>query len=279
MTVSCIIPAYNEGTRVASVIRAARGCAEVDEVIVVSDGSTDDTVEQAAAAGAHRVVVLPDNRGKGDAVMAGIAAARGEVLLLVDADLLGLRPEHLRRLLQPVLAGRAEMTVGTFSDDPRHARLAHLSGQRALRRSLLGPAQDLGGTGFGFEMALNGLARQVRARVLRVPLSGLDHQRKRQKYGTLKGFRKEMRSSVDILRQAHRVVLPAAASESWEEPPNRPASKPWPELPGSGFRPLLVVLGLGGLLQAAAELPDGPSYRRAHADHPLGAEDQQGDHE
>ncbi len=216
MKVSCIIPAYNEAARIPAVVAAARACPEVDEVIVVSDGSTDGTARRAAEAGADRVVTLPVNQGKGGAVAAAIPYARGEILLLLDADLCGLRPTHLRRLLAPVLAGRADMSVGLFTADPLHGMLPGFSGQRALHRRLLRHPEGLAGTGFGFELALDRIARRERARVVDVPLNGVTHTRKRKKYGTVQGFRQEMRASSDIVRQARRLVThrPAAIARA-----------------------------------------------------------------
>jgi glycosyltransferase involved in cell wall biosynthesis len=85
-TVSVIIPAHNEERTIAEI---ARACAEhtprLLEVIVVDDGSTDRTAEEAAAAGAD-VIRLERNQGKGIALQRGIDHARGELLLFIDAD-------------------------------------------------------------------------------------------------------------------------------------------------------------------------------------------------
>ncbi|HEV8338703.1 MAG TPA: PIG-L family deacetylase [bacterium] len=203
MSVSCIIPAYNEAARIRRVITAARACEQVDEVVVVSDGSTDDTVAAAAAAGADRVIPLAQNQGKGAAVLAAVEEARGEVLLLLDADLYGIEPGHLTELLAPVLSGLAEMAVGIFTSDLRHGLLPVLSGQRALRRGLLEPREALAGSGFGLELRLDRTARAQGACVVHVPLAGVHHRRKRQKYGAMRGFRQEIRASSDLLREFH----------------------------------------------------------------------------
>jgi LmbE family N-acetylglucosaminyl deacetylase len=203
MSVSCIIPAYNEAARIRRVITVARACAQVDEVIVVSDGSTDDTVAAAAAAGADRVIPLAQNQGKGAAVLAAVEEARGEILLLLDADLYDIEPGHLTELLAPVLSGWAEMAVGIFTGDLRHGLLPGLSGQRAIRRGLLEPSEALAGSGFGWELRLDRRARARGACVVHVPLAGVHHRRKRQKYGAVRGLRQEIRASSDLLREFH----------------------------------------------------------------------------
>jgi glycosyltransferase involved in cell wall biosynthesis len=82
---SVIIPAFNEGPAVAAVVKALRTAAAWHEIIVVNDGSSDDTGVHAAAAGA-RIVGHPYNKGNGAAVKTGIRAAAGEWVLIIDAD-------------------------------------------------------------------------------------------------------------------------------------------------------------------------------------------------
>lgn len=83
--VSVVIPAFNEADAIAEVIRDLRAEADWHEILVVDDGSTDATAGLAEAAGA-RVIRQPYNKGNGAAVKAGIRAARGEYLLIIDAD-------------------------------------------------------------------------------------------------------------------------------------------------------------------------------------------------
>jgi len=92
-SLSIVIPAYNEATRLPATLAALqqRFGGTDTEVVVVDDGSTDDTAAVARAAGTDAlgvtVLQLPENRGKGAAVRAGVAATAGEVVLYMDADL------------------------------------------------------------------------------------------------------------------------------------------------------------------------------------------------
>ena len=84
--VSVVIAAHDEAPAIARVVERCRSSLDDDaEVIVVDDGSTDETAAQAEAAGA-RVVQLARNRGKGTAVLRGVAAAEGDVLVFLDGD-------------------------------------------------------------------------------------------------------------------------------------------------------------------------------------------------
>lgn len=124
-TVSVVVPAHNEQETVAEVIaEAERGLALLGvqgEVLVSASGCTDNTAEVAAAAGAG-VVVAPE--GKGSAVSAGLAAARGDVVCLIDGDLryFGDRP-LVALLVEPILQGLADACVTDLYWRPLYPQL------------------------------------------------------------------------------------------------------------------------------------------------------------
>ena len=108
-TVSIILPAKNEAASIGGVVAGARAACPQAEVIVVDDGSSDDTGEQARAAGAT-VLRHEQSRGNGAAVKAGARAARGEVLVFLDAD--GQHdPRDVPRLLEAIAAGN-DLVIG-----------------------------------------------------------------------------------------------------------------------------------------------------------------------
>ena len=105
-----VIPAFDEAARIGPTVAAVRealaGIATGGglEVVVADDGSSDGTADAALDAGADQVVVLPENRGKGAAVRAGVAAARGRTIAFTDADL-AYSPDQLLRVIEEVEAG------------------------------------------------------------------------------------------------------------------------------------------------------------------------------
>ncbi len=109
--VSIVIPAYNEGEVITEVVAALAGAAAWREIIVVDDGSRDDTASQAQKAGAS-VVRHPYNKGNGAAVKSGIRRATGQYVLIVDGD--GQhRPEDAKRLIAQL--GEYDLVVGARS--------------------------------------------------------------------------------------------------------------------------------------------------------------------
>lgn len=117
--VSIVIPAYNESARIGRTIATiAEYCDASDlpaEIVVVDDGSRDETAEAATAA-EHgradlRVIRQPGNRGKGSAIKAGVLAARGTYVLFTDADL-SVPITELEKLLAPMRAG-APIAIGS----------------------------------------------------------------------------------------------------------------------------------------------------------------------
>ncbi len=129
---SVIIPAYNEASTVHEVIDRVKALPMPLEIIVVDDGSTDGTGEVLRVEARDEVVTVytsPVNFGKGAAIRIGLSFARGEVVIIQDADL-ELDPEEYPRLLEPIQAGRANVVYGSrflrrTSGVPLKARLAN----------------------------------------------------------------------------------------------------------------------------------------------------------
>jgi glucosyl-3-phosphoglycerate synthase len=127
-TVSVCIPARDEGSTVGSVVRAvvqpflaaAGGNGLVDEVIVLDDGSTDDTAEQASSAGARVVAQKGDAGGKGQAMAAALAAADGDIVAFLDADVANTTPAFVTGMLGPLLVFEDVALVKGFYTRPLH---------------------------------------------------------------------------------------------------------------------------------------------------------------
>lgn len=212
MNVAAVIPAFNEESTIGAIVGTVRQVELIGEVVVVSDGSTDETAVRARAAGA-RVVEHPENWGKAAAMKTGIEATEAEVILLLDADLIGLTEGHIRSLVLPVLRGECEMSIGLFDEGRLATDLAqilapYLSGQRAVRREVLQqmfaaePEADV--SRFGIEVALTRYVRRAGIRICEVSLEEMTHRTKEEKMGLVKGFRARLQMYWEILKYAQR---------------------------------------------------------------------------
>ncbi len=201
--VAAIIPAFNEERTIGDVVGAVRRCCLVDDVIVVSDGSRDGTVETARRHGA-RVIELYENLGKGGAIATGLGATDAQVILLLDGDLVGLASDHVEDLLRPVLSGAAEVCVGQIKRDLIQTLFPNFSGQRALRRRVLDEIPDLHTTGFGIEAALSRHVKTSGLRTCTVPLRHLTHVSKQEKHGFLRGYVGKLKATWQIAKWSGR---------------------------------------------------------------------------
>jgi glycosyltransferase involved in cell wall biosynthesis len=130
--VSFLIPAYNEAATIGEVLERIAGLSLDAQVIVVDDGSTDDTAAIAEAAGA--TVVRQSNRGKGAAIRTAIAEADGQIAVIQDADM-EYDPAEVPDLIEPIVSGRADVVYGSRlrGGKPQRAFLFwHLVGNRFL---------------------------------------------------------------------------------------------------------------------------------------------------
>jgi glycosyltransferase involved in cell wall biosynthesis len=134
-TISCIVCVYNEGDRLRDILSAVDGHPALKEVIVVDDGSTDGVDALLQAYPNVRVIAYGANRGKTYAMSRGIAAATGELLMFLDADLAGLGRPEIDRLAAPIAAGRAQVSISLRRNSLPLYRLIGLdfvSGERVI---------------------------------------------------------------------------------------------------------------------------------------------------
>jgi len=217
---SIVLPARNEAAGLARLLPELVASQPQAEIIVVDDGSTDETAAVCAAHGV-RVVRHPYSMGNGAAVKSGARVASGELLVLMDAD--GQhRPEDIPRLLAPLAEGY-EMVVGARRDDGQASWL-RLQGNRIYNRlaSLM--------TGFPIEDLTSGF-RAVRARHFRKFLYLLPN-----------GFSYPTTSTMAFFRSALPVAYVPIRTER-----RRGAGRSHIRLLNDGLRFLVIILKIGAL--------------------------------
>ncbi len=210
--ISCVICAFNEAPRIASVLAVAAAHPLLHEIIVVDDGSTDNTADIVKLFPSIRLISYRVNRGKSFAVATGVAAAKYDHLMLLDADLNGLADEHITALATPVLSGEAEVSLSLRQNSLvifRAIGLDFVSGERVMRKELLTEAlEEISGLPrFGIEVFMN---RKIIARRLAISVAHwpeVTQSRKIEKLGYWKGIRAEWRMIADLLQVAYPVLL------------------------------------------------------------------------
>lgn len=190
--ITAVVPAYNEEKRIIPVLEVLENSGIVSEIIVINDGSTDKTKE---IINRHsdpiNLINLPENQGKGSALQKGIEAANTDILLFVDADLVGFKKQHIIDMVSPVLNENIDMTVGVFTGGRIRTDLSQklfpfISGQRCLKKWVL-DGLDLSGVRYEVEIVITKHIKKIKVKVKEVMLNDMTHIMKEEKLGLIKG--------------------------------------------------------------------------------------------
>jgi len=195
-SVSVLVPAYNEAETIERVLENVLALDIVQEVIVVDDGSTDDTPRLVEGFTDPRVRLIrqPANAGKTAAIARAVEEARGKVLIVQDADL-EYDPSEIPHVVAPILEGRADVVYGSRFLVRRAARVLYYyhyianqmlttlsnlltnlnmtdieTGYKAFRAEVLKP-MPFKSAGFGMEVELTASVSQLPLRIYEVPIS------------------------------------------------------------------------------------------------------------
>lgn len=215
--ISCIVCAYNEAERIRHILEAVRLHPALSEVIVVNDGSTDDTLALLAGYPNIKVISYAPNQGKTYALSRGIAEAKGEYLMLLDADLSGVTAADIQALADPVIGGRAQVSISLRSNSLalyRALGLDFVSGERVIPAWLMKKAaaemQRL--PRWGGEVFMNNLFIRHRLSIAVVDWPRVFNIRKYKKVGRWRG----MFAELSMIGDAASVLTPwGLVSQNW----------------------------------------------------------------
>ena len=198
MEISIIIPVYNEEKTVYEILKTIFYYKKAKEVLVVNDGSTDDTYNQIYPikgidyADKIKIIHLPKNTGKGNAVKVAFDYVSSDMVLLLDADLVGLKENHLNLLVNGILNNNADMVIGlrdkkNLIKDKLMPYFPLTGGERAIKTSVLKSILKCSLIeGWGLEAVMNDYCKKKHLKVITVKLDDLDHiAGQTKKYGIL----------------------------------------------------------------------------------------------
>lgn len=210
-TVSAVVSALNEEKTIAGVIDPLLRSEYIDEVIVVNDGSTDNTPEICRSFG-ERIIFLDYkvNRGMGFAMSQGVAHASGDIIAFFDADLVGLNDALIGRIVEPMLEDTGVQGVLGYSENTdrmgfpgrimqgiSHRTVGRVTGQRAYYREDLLPHLDqMAGVNRGAVVYLNSKLRNVAM----VPMPDLKIVLKAEKVGARAALVDYVKEGMEFLR-------------------------------------------------------------------------------
>ncbi len=208
-SICAVIPAYNEEKTIGSVINAVEKVDLIENIIVVNDGSSDNTSEIANSYSRVTVIELKYNMGKSDAIKKAVELSKDDIILLLDADLVGLTSTHVTNLILPMLTDDLDMTIGLFSNgrfitDLGQLITPYLTGQRAVKRSIIEDIKDINMTRFGLEIALTEYVNYNNLKTKEVVLENLTHVMKEEKMGVICGFKERLKMYRDIVKYKFR---------------------------------------------------------------------------
>lgn len=208
---AAIVPAYDEERTVGDVVRTLVRSGEFEDVIVISDGSTDGTAEAARRAGATVVHELPAKSGKGAAMLHGLRHTSAPYVFFADADLKGFTVEHVRMLVEPVRSGRLAMTASLRDRGPianAFERVMPLiGGERAMRREVIEAIPPKFLRGFRVEAAMNYHCRIRGWKYAGILLPGLTLRTKVDKVGLWRAIPQYLEMTYEVVSAIVEVRL------------------------------------------------------------------------
>ncbi len=201
--VSCVIPAFNEEARIAKVLTAVTQSKVIDEILVINDGSTDNTELVARSFSGVKVIGLPRNKGKAAAVSEGVRQSLSPNIVLLDSDLHNLTSKNVTDLAQAALLNPNRWVFGTANDPiglQRHFGFDLLTGERAFPKKDFLEIRSLENQGYALEVLMNDYIRQNQREIAIVPMSNVSYKSKSEKFGIVRGFIEEIKMTVHIYK-------------------------------------------------------------------------------
>ena len=203
MNISAIVPAYNEAKNIINVLRPLRQVPAIKEIIVVSDGSSDETVKLVQDFGGVKIIPLSQNVGKTKAVIRGVAEAKHPTVMFCDADLFNLKKHHIIALIAKYCEG-FDMIIMDKGSQPWVFRnlvksAPAVSGTRILDKKYFYEIPFKETDRFQFEIRINDYFLVNNLSIATTPAKEIYDPRKFVKYPFLKGLVLDLKGGLEVL--------------------------------------------------------------------------------
>ncbi|NLB89359.1 MAG: glycosyltransferase family 2 protein [Syntrophomonadaceae bacterium] len=213
-SITVVIPAYNEESTISDTIQAVKELDNISKIIVVNDGSTDNTAEIIKRFDDIELIDLKVNRGKGGAMNSSLPYIDSDIVVFLDADL-GSSAKEAYKIIEPVLQEKADLAIAAFPPPQRKGGFgfvkgtaawairraggietkAPLSGQRAMTKEVLKAVTPFS-EAYGVELAMTINALRQGFKVIEVPTTMKHNETGRD----LAGFIHRGKQFVDVLK-------------------------------------------------------------------------------
>lgn len=196
--VSAIVPAYNEEKNIAQVLHALTKSKFINEIICVNDGSSDKTLSIIRSFKGIRIVNLRRNHGKGFAVARGVEKAQGEIVLLADADIIGLNDALIKSLIEPVQKGECDVVFAHPNLYFLDKITIPLTGERAyFKKDLLPHLDNISKHSLGsLEFYLNFVFKDKKIKIVPFP-NGVRHPFKEEKMTQVQAKKAALKATIN----------------------------------------------------------------------------------
>ena len=204
--IDCIIPFYNEGNRILSVVDALSRVPSINKIICVDDGSNDHASEQLKNKFPKIILVLlPKNSGKSRAVFAGLKKVTSDTVLLFDSDLVHVNPKEIEMACKKYFDTSLDMLILRANGEKRYKMMDDFfrnyiiqSGNRIIKTSDLWEVEKLHPVGYQIEVAINQYMMDKKKHVAWCPISTLNLH-KTEKLSCIEGWKKDLAMDREIM--------------------------------------------------------------------------------
>jgi polyisoprenyl-phosphate glycosyltransferase len=202
-TISVIIPCFNDGANIIPIYKIIKSCQFINEIIIVNDGSNQQTKQILNKLSGIKLVTHPTNLGKSAALKSGFLTSHGDIIIFLDSDLINLQEDDIRSLVNPIISSNYDITLSDRKHETFYNRLIGFSvaftGDRAMSRKILEKNMDIfNSSGYLIEASIN-QRFFGKYKIAKVSFNNVYQQSKYSKIG-IKGFVDDFKMLINIIK-------------------------------------------------------------------------------